>query len=152
MEELKNDKFTQIGLYFLFKSYDKKSLEEFLKEYSLEDLIKYYDKFNTLYLDEDELFNYFDGDYEKVAKDLALFFAPFLPEDFIMSKDLEKLKSDLSKIYGDEIADAIVKALEILSLLGMDYDIKEKKYLLKEVFKIMHLLAKILKILKVNDA
>ncbi len=152
MEELKNDKFTQIGLYFLFKSYDKKSLEEFLKEYSLEDLIKYYDKFNTLYLDEDELFNYFDGDYEKVAKDLALFFAPFLPEDFIMSKDLEKLKSDLSKIYGDEIADAIVKALEILSLLGMDYDIKEKKYLLKEVFKIMHLLAKILKILKVSDA
>ena len=151
LEKLKNDKFTTIGTYFLFKSYDKKSLEEFFKEYELDDLIKYYDEIASFELDENELMNYFEGNYEKLAKDLALFFAPFLPEDFVMSKDLEKLRVQLVSVYGDDISEAIIKALEILSLLSFPKEIDEKEYLLKEVFKIMILLSKIMKLLKVQN-
>jgi hypothetical protein len=82
LEKLKNDKFSLLGTYFLFKSYDKKSLEEFFKEYELNDLIKYYDEIESLEIDEKELMNYFEGDYEKLAKDLALFFAPFFAGRF----------------------------------------------------------------------
>jgi len=148
LEKLKNDKFTLIGTYFLFYSYDKKSLEEFLKEYELDDLIKYYDEIASLELNENELLEYFDGNYEKLAKDLALFFAPFLPEDFVISKDLERLRHKLAGVYGEEIGDAIIKALEILSMLSYPKELQEKKYLLKEVLKIMVLLSKILKLLK----
>jgi hypothetical protein len=151
LEKIKNGKFSLIGTYFLFKSYDKKSLEEFFKEYELDDLIKYYDEIASLELDENELMDYFDGDYEKLAKDLALFFAPFLPEDFVISKDLEKLRIQLVSVYGDDISEAIVKALEILSLLSFPKEIEEKEYLLKEVFKIMILLSKILKLLKAQN-
>ena len=151
LEKLKNDKFTTIGTYFLFKSYDKKSLEEFFKEYELDGLIKYYDEMSSLELNENELMKIFDGDYEKLAKDLALFFAPFLPEDFIISKDLEKLRLQLLSVYGEDISGAVVKALEILSMLSFPYDIKEKEYLLKEVFKIMILLGKIMKLLKAQN-
>ncbi|GAB6073719.1 hypothetical protein [Nautilia lithotrophica] len=148
LEKLKNDKFSELALYFLFHSYDKKSLEEFLKEYNLENFIEYYDEFNNLILDENELLNYFDGNYEKISRELALFFAPFLPEDFVINKDLEKLRLKLVLVYGNEISDAIVKALEILSMLSYPKDLKEKEYLLKEVFKIMLLLSKIMKLLK----
>jgi hypothetical protein len=149
LERLKNDKFTLIGTYFLFKSYDKKSLKEFFKEYNLEFLTEYYDEISSLDLTEDELMQYFDGDYERLSRELALFFAPFLPEDFVVSKDLEKLREELVKVYGNEITDAIIKALEILSMLSFPQEIEEKEYLLKEVFKIMNLLSKIMKLLKV---
>jgi len=148
LEKLKNDKFSETALYFLFQSYDKKSLEEFLKDYELEGLVKYYDEMNSLDMDENELLKYFDGDYEKLSRELALFFAPFLPEDFVINKDLEKLRVKLVSVYGDEISDAIIKALEILSMLSYPKDIEEKKYLLKEVLKIMLLLSKIIKLLK----
>ena len=148
LEKLKNDKFSEIALYFLFHSYDKKSLEEFLKEYGLEKFINYYDEFNTLELDENELLNYFDGDYEKLSRELALFFAPFLPEEFVINRDLDKLRNKLITVYGNEISDAIIKALEILSMLSFPKELQEKEYLLKEVFKIMLLLSKILKLLK----
>jgi len=148
LEKLKNDKFSEIALYFLFHSYDKKSLEEFLKEYGLEKFINYYDNFNTLELDENELLNYFDGDYEKLSRELALFFAPFLPEEFVINRDLDKLRNKLITVYGNEISDAIIKALEILSMLSFPKELQEKEYLLKEVLKIMILLSKILKLLK----
>ena len=148
LEKLKNDKFSEIALYFLFHSYDKKSLEEFLKEYGLEKFINYYDEFNTLELDENELLNYFDGDYEKLSRELALFFAPFLPEEFVINRDLDKLRNKLITVYGNEISDAIIKALEILSMLSFPKELQEKEYLLKEVLKIMILLSKILKLLK----
>ena len=148
LEKLKNNKFTIIGTYFLFKSYDKKSLEEFFKEYELDKLIKYYDEIVSLELDENELMNFFDGDYEKLAKDLALFFAPFLPEEFVINRDLDKLRNKLITVYGNEISDAIIKALEILSMLSFPKELQEKEYLLKEVLKIMILLSKILKLLK----
>jgi len=148
LEKLKNDKFTIIGIYFLFKSYDKKSLEEFLREYELDGLLKYYDEISSLELDENELMDYFGGNYEKLAKDLALFFAPFLPEDFVINRDLDKLRNKLITVYGNEISDAIIKALEILSMLSYPTEIREKEYLLKEVLKIMLLLSKILKLLK----
>jgi len=148
LEKLKNDKFSEIALYFLFHFYDKKSLEEFLKEYGLEKFINYYDEFNTLELDENELLNYFDGDYEKLSRELALFFAPFLPEEFVINRDLDKLRNKLITVYGNEISDAIIKALEILSMLSFPKELQEKEYLLKEVLKIMILLSKILKLLK----
>ena len=151
LEKLKNDKFSEIALYFIFKSYRKDELEDFLKEYNLEKLVEYYDEINSLYLDENRLFDLFDGNYEKLARELALFFAPFLPEEFVINKDLEKLKVKLVSIYGDEISDAIVKALEILSLLSYPSEIKEKEELLKEVFKLMNLLSKILMLLRLND-
>jgi len=151
LDKLKNDIFSEIALYFLFHSYDKKSLEEFLKEYNLQDLVKYYNEINSLELSEEELMKYFDGNYEKISRELALFFAPFLPEEFVMSKDLEKLRLQLVSVYGDEISDAIIKALEILSMLSFPKDLKEKEYLLKEVFKIMSILSKIMKLLKGED-
>jgi hypothetical protein len=152
-EKLKNSKFSEISLYFIFLSYDKKSLKGFLGEYGLEDLIKYYDEINSITLNEEDIIKYFDGNYEKLSKELALFFAPFLPEDFVINKDLEKLRVKLVSIYGDEISEAIIKALEILSMLSFPQEIEEKEYLLKEVFKIMLLLSKIMKLLKdTNEA
>ncbi len=148
LEKLKNSKFSEISLYFIFLSYDKKSLEGFLGEYELEDLIKYYDEINSTTLNEEDIIKYFDGNYEKLSKELALFFAPFLPEDFVINKDLEKLRVKLVSIYGDEISEAIIKALQILSMLSFPQEIEEKEYLLKEVFKIMLLLSKIMKLLK----
>jgi len=148
LDKLKNSKFSVIALYFLFQSYDKKSLEDFLTEYKEEKFIKYYDEIHSLELDEDELLKYFDGDYEKLSRELALFFAPFLPEDFVMDKDLEKLRIKLISVYGDEISEAIIKALEILSMLSYPKEIDEKEYLLREVIKIMLLLSKIIKLLK----
>jgi len=148
LNDLKNDIFSEISLYFIFKSYDKKSLKAFLDEYSLGDMIKHYEKINSLDLNEDELMEYFDGNYEKLSRELALFFAPFLPEDFVINKDLDKLRSRLEGIYGVEITSAIIKALEILSMLSYPKEIEEKEYLLKEVFKIMNLLSKIMKLLK----
>jgi len=149
LERLNNDKFSEIAIYFLFLSYDKKSLEEFLKEYSLQKFIKYYEEINTIQLNEDDLMKYFDGNYEKLSRDLVLFFAPFLPEDFVISKDLEKLRVKLKSLYGEEIASAIEKALEILSFLSYPVDLEEKEYMLKELFKIMILLSKIFEMLKV---
>jgi len=151
LERLNNNKFSEIAIYFLFLSYDKKSLEEFLKEYSLQKFIKYYEEINTIQLNEDDLMKYFDGNFEKLSRELALFFAPFLPEDFVITKDLDKLRVKLVSLYGDEISDAIIKALEILSMLSFPKELKEKEYLLNEVFKIMLLLSKIMKILKDSD-
>ncbi|WP_456480584.1 hypothetical protein [Nautilia sp.] len=148
LEKLKNDNFSEIALYFIFLSYEKKSAEEFLKEYNLENLIEYYDEFNSTELNENELLNCFDGNYEKLSRELALFFAPFLPEEFVINKELEKLRLKLVSVYGNEISDAIIKALEILSMLSYPKELKEKEYLLKEVFKIMLLLSKIIKLLK----
>jgi hypothetical protein len=68
-----------------------------------------------------------------------------------MSKDLEKLRVQLVSVYGDDISEAIIKALEILSMLSFPKNIKEKEYLLKEVIKIMLLLSKIMKLLKVRN-
>jgi len=64
---------------------------------------------------------------------------------------LDKLRVKLVSLYGDEISDAIIKALEILSMLSFPKELKEKEYLLNEVFKIMLLLSKIMKILKGSD-
>lgn len=151
LEKLKNDKFSEIALYFLFKSYDKKSLKDFLKEYGLEKYAEFYDEFHNADISEEELMKYFDGNYEKLSRELALFFAPFLPEDFVLSKDLEKLRQELNSVYGNEISEAIIKALEILSMLSYPEDLEEKEYLLKEVFKIMILLSKIMMLLKDGD-
>ncbi len=148
LEKLTNDKFSQITIYFLFLSYDKRSLKEFLEEYGLENMVEYYDEIASKEISENELIEYFDGNYEKLSRELALFFAPFLPKEFVITKDLEKLRVKLVSIYGDEISDAIIKALEILSMLSFPKDIEEKEYLLKEVFKIMLLLSKIMKLLR----
>jgi len=152
IEKLKNDIFSEISMYFIFKSYDKKSLEEFLNEYDLGKYIKYYDEIQKLDIDENELLKYFDGNYEKLSRELALFFAPFLPEDFVVTKDLEKLRLKLVKIYGNEISDAITKALEILSVLNFPENIEEKKDMLKEVLKIMVVLSEIMKLLRNTNA
>ena len=66
----------------------------------------------------------------------------------MINRDLDKLRNKLINVYGNEISDAIVKALEILSMLSYPKELQEKEYLLKEVFKIMLLLSKILKLLK----
>ena len=149
IEKLQNEKISPIAVYFMIQSYDKKAFEDVLKEYSIEELTKYYDEFKGKYFSENELMQYFDGNYEKLSRDLALFFAPFLPEDFVISKDLEKLRVKLKSLYGEEIASAIEKALEILSFLSYPVDLEEKEYMLKELFKIMILLSKIFEMLKV---
>ena len=149
MEKLSNNKISPIAVYFMIQSYDKKAFEDVLKEYSIKELTKYYDEFKGKYFSENELMQYFDGNYEKLSRDLALFFAPFLPEDFVITKDLEKLRVKLKSLYGEEIASAIEKALEILSFLSYPIDLEEKEYMLKELFKIMLLLSKIFEMLKV---
>ena len=149
MEKLSNNKISPTAVYFTIQSYDKKAFEDVLKEYSIEELTKYYDEFKGKYFSENELMQYFDGNYEKLSRDLALFFAPFLPEDFVITKDLEKLRVKLKSLYGEEISSAIEKALEILSFLSYPIDLEEKEYMLKELFKIMLLLSKIFEMLKV---
>jgi len=83
-------------------------------------------------------------EYKDIAKGLALFFTVFLPEEIIKSKSAEKIKNAL-KIYPKEIQEAIIKSLEMLSILATPIEENLKKEIVKEVIHIMIILAKFLR-------
>jgi len=85
-----------------------------------------------------------DFEYKEIAKGLALFFTIFLPEDVIKSKSPDKIKNAL-KIYPKEIQEAIIKSLEMLSILVTPIEDDLKKEIIKEVIHIMIILAKFLR-------
>ncbi|GAX88202.1 conserved hypothetical protein [Lebetimonas natsushimae] len=88
----------------------------------------------------------FVEDYKKTATDLASFFVIFLPKDVIFSKNPEKIKDSLS-IYPKEIKEAIIKAIEFLSLLTTDIDNNTKKEIFQNIIEIMIILSGIMKVL-----
>jgi len=83
-------------------------------------------------------------EYKDIAKGLALFFTVFLPEEVIKSKSPDKIKNAL-KIYPKEIQEAIIKSLEMLSILTTPIEDDLKKEIVKEVIHIMVVLAKFLR-------
>ena len=83
-------------------------------------------------------------EYKNIAKGLALFFTVFLPEYVIKSKSPDKIKNAL-KIYPKEIQEAIIKSLEMLSILTTPIEEDLKKEIVKEVIHIMVVLAKFLR-------
>jgi len=83
-------------------------------------------------------------EYKDIAKNLALFFTIFLPEDVIKSKSPDKIKNAL-KIYPKEIQEAIIKSLEMLSILAIPLEDYLKKEIIKGVIHIMIILAKFLR-------
>jgi len=111
---------------------EKKLIEEFL------DLLLNEDKELT-----DNLLK-LDIEYKEIAKGLALFFTILLPKEVIKSKSAEKIKNAL-KIYPKEIKEAVIKSLEMLSILTTPIEDDLKKEIVKEVIHIMVVLAKFLR-------
>ena len=80
----------------------------------------------------------------KAFKNLALFFVVFIPEDTLFSKDANKIKEAL-KIYPDEIKEAIIKSLEMLSLANSNIDEDLKIEIFKEVVRTIIILTFIIR-------
>lgn len=119
----------------LVKSYDldekeKEILRDFF-EYLKNDLINEKEEFIKNFIEI--------ADMKKVFKNLALFFAVFIPEDILESKNADKIKDYLQK-YPLEIKEAIIKSLEMLSLAETNIDEELKIDILKEVLNTIILL------------
>ena len=84
-----------------------------------------------------------DFEYKEIAKGLVLFFTIFLPEDVIKSKSPDKIKNAL-KIYPQEIQEAIIKSLEMLSILATPIEDDLKKEIIKEVIHIVNLIVNVM--------
>ncbi len=119
----------------IIKSYD---LQEKEKEI-LKDFYEYLE--NELINEKDEFIKNFIKitDLNRVFKNLALYFTVFIPEDVLFSKDSEKIRKSLN-IYPEEIKEAVIKSLEMLSLGDTEIDEDLKYQILKEVLNTIILL------------
>ena len=125
----------------------KRDFDVLIKNYDLDEKEKEIlkDFFNFLKNDlinekEEFIKNFIEVvDLKSVFKNLALFFAVFIPENVLESKDAKKIKESL-KIYPAEIQEAIIKALEMLSLADTDIDKELKLQILREVINTIILL------------
>lgn len=79
---------------------------------------------------------------QKTPDELALFFTPFISQEALISKDAQKIKKDLSK-YPNEIKEAILKSLEMLSI---SKKISPNEEILKEVLNTIIILNVIMKL------
>lgn len=115
-----------------------KDFENVIKSYNLQEkeiLKEFYKYLQNELIDEKDTFikNFIKvTDFDRVFKNLALYFSAFIPEDVLISKNSEKIKKSLN-IYPEEIKDAIIKSLEMLSLGDTDIDEYLKVNILKEV-------------------
>jgi len=82
-------------------------------------------------------------DYDKAAGTLVMFFAPFLPEDVLFSKDAEKIKKALD-VYPLPIKEIILKTFETLSMVKL-LKKEDKKTVILEVLNTINLLSQLLK-------
>jgi len=130
-----------------------KSYEEIIKELNLEDneiLRDFFDYLQKDVFNEKEKFienlSFFVDDYKKSALYLASFFTLFLPEDVIFSKDVNKIKKSLEN-YPNEIKEAILKALEFLSMMLVNLDDDIKCEIFKNVLNIIIILGGLMKIM-----
>jgi len=80
-------------------------------------------------------------DFKIASTNLVSFFLIFLPKDAIFSKDSQKIRNSLN--YSEEINDAIIKALEFLSMLLIDIDRKTKCEIFKNIIDIILILGQI---------
>ena len=119
----------------LIKSYD---LDEKEKEI-LKDFFNFLK--NDLINEKDEFIKNFIEvvDLKSVFKNSALFFAVFIPENILESKNADKIRNSL-KNYPIEIQEAIIKSLEMLSLANTDIDKELKLQILREVINTIILL------------
>ncbi|NPA11998.1 MAG: hypothetical protein GXO62_07125 [Epsilonproteobacteria bacterium] len=88
-------------------------------------------------------------DYDKAANVLALFFAPFIDKDALFSKDPDKIRKSLS-IYPPELSEAMIKSLEMLSMIKMLKE-EDKKTVIQEVIHTIILLSKLFRRLQEAD-
>jgi len=100
---------------------------------------------NDLFKEREEFVNNFIFD-EDCEVAFSLFFATFLSDKALFSKNPDKIREDLKK-YPSEIQEAILKSLEMLSLAKK---VKEKD-ILKEVLNTMILLSEIFKVLRIEN-
>ncbi len=82
-------------------------------------------------------------DYDKAASELVMFFAPFLPQDVLLSKDSEKIKKSL-EVYPVAIKEVILKTFETLSMVKLLKN-EDKKTVILEVLHTINLLNQLLK-------
>jgi hypothetical protein len=89
-----------------------------------------------------EIVSYID-DYDKAAQILVMFFAPFLPQEVLFSKDAEKIKEALN-VYPKPIKEVVLKTLETLSMVKLLKE-EDKKTVIEEVLHTISLLSQLLK-------
>jgi len=92
---------------------------------------------------ENEKFDQIEVEFtnpDEDANTLALFFTPFIDKDALFSKDAQKIRESLS-IYPDEIKEAIIKSLEMLSMVKL-LKYEDKIKILSEVFNTILVLYK----------
>ncbi len=85
---------------------------------------------------------------QKTPDELALFFTPFISKEALISRNADKIREDLSK-YPEEIKEAIVRSLEMLSL---SKKISPNDEILKEVLNTIIILNVIMKMLGGENA
>ena len=128
------------------------NIDDILKNYDLDDkekeiLKEFFEYLKSDVLNEKDEFieNFIKTlNLNKAFKNLALFFAIFIPEDILLSKDPNRIKEAL-KIYPDEIQEAIIKSLEMLSLANTNIDTDLKLNILREVLNTIIILTFIIR-------
>jgi len=105
----------------------------------LEDLFREIENF-----DVDEIMELIEN-YDKAAQILALFFTPFISAEAIFSQNSQLIRKDLEK-YPEEIKEAIIKTLEMLSAVSFLQE-SEKRAIIKESLNIIKALSKIFMLL-----
>ncbi len=112
------------------KDNEKEILRDFF-EFLQNDLINEKDEFIKNFIEI--------ADLDRVFKNLALYFTVYIPEDVLFSKDAQKIRKSLD-IYPDEIKEAVIKSLEMLSLADTGIDKDLKLNILEEVLNTIILL------------
>ena len=129
-----------------------KDFENVIKSYNLQEkekeiLKEFYEYLQNELIDEKDTFikNFIKvTDFDRVFKNLALYFSAFIPEDVLISKNSEKIKKSLN-IYPEEIKEAVIKSLEMLSLGDTKIDEDLKINILKEVLNTIIILTFIIR-------
>ena len=129
-----------------------KDFENVIKSYNLQEkekeiLKEFYEYLQNELIDEKDTFikNFIKvTDFDRVFKNLALYFSAFIPEDVLISKNSEKIKKSLN-IYPEEIKEAVIKSLEMLSLGDIKIDEDLKINILKEVLNTIIILTFIIR-------
>jgi len=114
------------------------------KEYDiLKDFFELLKDGDYLYANKEEIINNLSYFYdEKSAQYLAMFFTPFISKEALESKNPDKIRASLSK-YPKEIAEAMVKSLEMLSLVEKI----ENREILNEVINTIIIINSIMNVL-----
>ena len=129
------DKSLNSGFDFSFKKFFEDVSK---KEYEL--LKNFYE--NIEIYSPKEIASYIT-DYDKAANTLVMFFAPFLPQDVLFSKDAQKIKKSL-EIYPLAIKEVILKTFETLSMVKILKN-EDKRVVVEEVLHTITLLSQLLK-------